>query len=109
MGEGWGLVSFEHAAAGAAQVVPDHTACSEIWRGGAELLPLARSYIPEFSILEMGEVSVAGIAQALENLYRNPQHHQQLSQAGYAITQNLEFTWDSIAQQFDNLFIELMN
>ena len=26
MGEGWGLVSFEHGAAGAAQIVPDHSA-----------------------------------------------------------------------------------
>jgi hypothetical protein len=57
MGEGWGLASFEHAAAGAAQVVPNHTACSEIWRERAELIPLAKSYIPEFSVLEMGEVS----------------------------------------------------
>ncbi len=29
MGEGWGLVSFEHAAAGGAQVLPRHTALTE--------------------------------------------------------------------------------
>jgi D-inositol-3-phosphate glycosyltransferase len=107
MGEGWGLVSFEHAAAGAAQVVPDHTACSEIWRERGELIPLAKSYIPEFSILEMGEVSVAGIAQALENLYRSPRHHQKLARAAFALTQKAEYSWDSIARQFDNLFVAL--
>ncbi len=37
-GEGWGLVSFEHAATRAAQVVPDHTACTDLWRGAAEFL-----------------------------------------------------------------------
>jgi len=107
MGEGWGLVSFEHAAAGAAQVVPDHTACSEIWRGRGELIPLAKSYIPEFSILEMGEVSVEGVVQALENLYRNPQQHQRLAQAAFAVTQKAEYSWDSIARQFENLFVAL--
>jgi len=29
-GEGWGLVSHEHAACRVAQVVPDHTSCKEI-------------------------------------------------------------------------------
>lgn len=33
MGEGWGLVSFEHGASGPAVIVPDHTSCAELWRG----------------------------------------------------------------------------
>ncbi len=107
MGEGWGLVSFEHAATGAVQVVPDHTACTEIWRGRGELIPLAKSYIPEFSILEMGEVSIPRVAQALENLYGNPQHYRQLAKAGYAFTQKPDFSWDSVAAQFEKLFVEL--
>jgi D-inositol-3-phosphate glycosyltransferase len=107
MGEGWGLVSFEHAAAGAAQVVPNHTACCEIWRDHGELIPLAKSYIPDFSTLEMGEVSVAGVAQALENLYRSPRHHQQMAQAAYDLTQKAEYSWDSIARRFDNIFVAL--
>ena len=64
MGEGWGLVSCEHGAAGAAQIVPDHTGCAELWRGRGELIPPARSYVPEFSPLEMGEVSPEGVARA---------------------------------------------
>ena len=107
MGEGWGLVSFEHGAAGAAQIVPDHTACGELWRGRAELIPPARSYIPEFSILEMGEVSAAGVAQALENLYRNPQRRQELAKAAFASARNPAYSWDVIARQFDDLFIRL--
>lgn len=107
MGEGWGLVSFEHGATGAAQVVPDHTACGELWRGRGELIPPARSYIPDFSILEMGEVSIKGVAQALENLYSEPHHHQHLSRAAFELTQRAEYSWDSIARQFDNLFVRL--
>ena len=54
MGEGWGLVSFEHGAAGAAQIVPDHSACAELWRGRGEMIEPAKRYMPEFSVLEMG-------------------------------------------------------
>ena len=85
MGEGWGLVSFEHGGAGAAQIVPEHSACEELWHGRAEMIPPAKRYIPEFSVLEMGEVSPAGVAQALNNLYHNPQRRQQLAQAAYRL------------------------
>jgi D-inositol-3-phosphate glycosyltransferase len=107
MGEGWGLVSFEHGAAGTAQIVPRHSACAELWRGRGELIQPARRYVPEFSVLEMGEVSAEGVAQALENLYGNPQARQQLAQAAYQAALNPEYSWDAIAARFDNLFDEL--
>ena len=107
MGEGWGLVSFEHGAAGAAQIVPDHSACAEVWNGRAEMIPPARRYRPEFSVFEMGEVSAEGVAQALNNLYGNPQRRQQLAQAAYQAALNPEYSWDAVAGRFDGLFAEL--
>jgi D-inositol-3-phosphate glycosyltransferase len=107
MGEGWGLVSCEHGATGAAQIVPDHSACAEIWSGRAEMIPPARYYTPQFSPLEMGEVSAAAVAQALNNLYDNPQRRQQFAQAAYETALNPEYSWDSIAGRFDDLFVEL--
>jgi glycosyltransferase involved in cell wall biosynthesis len=107
MGEGWGLVSFEHGAAGAAQIVPAHSACAEIWSGRAEMIQPARSYIPEFSALELAEVSAAGVAAALDNLYHDPQRRQQLAQAAYQAAQNPGYSWDTIAERFDDLFAEL--
>lgn len=107
MGEGWGLVSFEHGAAGAAQIVPDHTACAELWRGRAELVPPARSYVPEFSPLEMGEVSPEGVAQALEALYRDPGRRQELARAAVSVAQNPAYSWDVVTRQFDELVVGL--
>ena len=107
MGEGWGLVSFEHGAAGAAQIVPDHTACAELWRGRAELVPPARSYVPEFSPLGMGEVSPEGVAQALEALYRDPGRRQELARAAVSVAQNPAYSWDMVARQFDELVVGL--
>ena len=107
MGEGWGLVSFEHGAAAAAQIVPDHSACAEVWSGRAELIAPARRYIPRFSTLEMAEVSAEGTAHALDNLYGDPQRRQQLGHAAFEAAQNPKYSWDTIAVRFDDLFSEL--
>jgi glycosyltransferase involved in cell wall biosynthesis len=107
MGEGWGLVSFEHGAAGAAQIVPDHSACAEIWSGRAEMIPPARRYKPTFSTLEMGEVSAEGVAEALGRLYDDPQRCQRLAQAAHQAALNPDYAWDSIAGRFDALFAEM--
>jgi len=107
MGEGWGLVSFEHGATGAAQIVPDHTACSELWSGHAELIPPEKNYTPDFSVLEMSEVSAAGVCGAMNNLYEDPYRRQELARLSVAAVQNPRYSWDSIADQFDDLFVAL--
>jgi D-inositol-3-phosphate glycosyltransferase len=107
MGEGWGLVSCEHGGAGAPQIVPDHTACAELWRGRGELIPPVRSGVPEFSVLEMGEVSPDGVARALETLYRDPAGRQVLARAAVALARTPAHSWDAIARQFDDLFVAL--
>jgi len=105
MGEGWGLVSCEHGAAGAAQIVPDHTACAELWSGSAELIPPARSYVPEWTVLEVGEVSPEGVATAMEALYRDPARRQELGRAAMAVAHNPAHSWDAITRQFDELIV----
>ena len=107
MGEGWGLFWFEHGGAGAAQVVPRHSACAELWHDRAEMMEPVRRYIPEFSVLQMGEVSVDGVAQALNNLYYDPVRREKLAQAAFENAQKPEFSWDAIPERFNDLFIEL--
>jgi glycosyltransferase involved in cell wall biosynthesis len=107
MGEGWGLVSCEHGAAGAVQVVPDHTACAELWRGRGELIPPAKSLVPPSSVLEMGEVSPDGVAHALETLYADPTRRATLSRAAMTLAQDPAHSWDAITRQFDDLIVEL--
>jgi glycosyltransferase involved in cell wall biosynthesis len=73
-----------------------------------EILPEpARRTIPEFSVLEMGEVSAEGVAEALDNLYRDPQRRQHLAQAAHQAALNPDYAWDAIAERFDDLFAEL--
>lgn len=106
MGEGWGLVSFEHAATGAAQIVPRHGACAELWEGSAELLDPADSRVPEFSLLEMRSVSPGGVAAALERLYSDRAHRGDMSRAAYRNA--TRYRWDEISARWRRLFDEAL-
>jgi glycosyltransferase involved in cell wall biosynthesis len=91
--EGWGLVSFEHAAAGGAQIVPRHTACAELWDGGAGLF---------------FDGGPEGVAQALEILDRDPARRDAIAAAGYHHARRPEFSWKVIGVRWADLFDRLL-
>ena len=69
MGEGWGLISFEHAATGAPQIVPAHSACEELWSSTKTMLP-TRSNREHVGLgMMMKLVDPDDIAALLEKLY----------------------------------------
>lgn len=108
-GEGWGLVAFEHAATGAAQIIPRHSACEELWQGAAEFLEPVFSLTIERVQTEGRFVSPEGVAAALERLYQNPKHLRAMSRAAYRNATQSKYDWDRIAKQWDRLFQEVMN
>jgi D-inositol-3-phosphate glycosyltransferase len=109
VGEGWGLISFEHAATGAAQIVPRHSACEELWQGAAEFLEPVFSLTIERVLTEGRFVSPEGVAEALERLYRDPKHLRAMSKAAYRNATRPRYKWDRIAKQWDDLFEKVMN
>jgi D-inositol-3-phosphate glycosyltransferase len=109
MGEGWGLVSFEHAATAAAQIVPRHSACEELWQGAAEFLEPVFSLTIERVLTEGKIVSPEGVAASLERLYRDPDHLSAMSDAAYRNAIQPKYKWDRIAKQWDKLFQEVLN
>ena len=92
MGEGFGLVSFEHAATGAPQVLPALPALLELWGNAAECIPV-RPIRTEHSPLLMGEVSVPDVTQALQRLYRDPAHWTHRAAAAYARATAADLDW----------------
>ena len=63
-GEGWGMVSFEHAATKSAQIIPRHTSLAELWNGAAEFIePTAKMTYPG-NLTEGLVVSVPDVAKA---------------------------------------------
>lgn len=103
MGEGWGLVSMEHAATGAPQVVPDHTACAEIWRGSAAMVP-ARPQVYGNGWLTGGLVDPAGIAAQLEKLYEDDGHYHNLLQAGLRNATQAAWSQGGVARMWEQHF-----
>ena len=108
LGEGWGLVSFEHAATSAAQIVPRHTACEELWQGAAEMLEPVFTVTVERILTEGKFVSPKGVAEALERLYGDPEYLREMSEAAYQNATRPEYKWRNIARQWDALFQRLL-
>lgn len=96
LGEGFGLVSFEHAATGAPQLVPAHPALRELWGESAVLVPVkpARS---DYSPLRLGEVDIQAAADAIARLYRDPDVYRHHSCAGLARCATADLRWETSA------------
>lgn len=104
-GEGWGMVSFEHAATKAAQVVPRHTSLEGLWEGAAEFVEPATKLTYPGNLTEGHLVTAYGVAAALQRLYQDDEHRNALAEAGYQNATRPEFNWSSIAAQWKRLFI----
>jgi D-inositol-3-phosphate glycosyltransferase len=108
LGEGWGLVNLEHGATGAAQVVPRHSACAEIWDGAAELMEPAVSLTMEGILTEGWLVTPEEVAAALERLYASPDLLRRRSAAAFRAATRPDFHWDDVARRWDALFRQLL-
>lgn len=104
LGEGWGLVSFEHAATGAAQVVPDHSACKELWSDSAILMQPVATLVAEGILTEGKLVAPEAVAEALERLYVDRDLLERMALAAYETATRDEFQWTNVADQWDRLF-----
>ncbi|HKC64260.1 MAG TPA: glycosyltransferase, partial [Pyrinomonadaceae bacterium] len=102
--EGWGLVSFEHAATGAAQIVPRHSACQELWRDAAVMIEPAMALINEGISTEGWLVTPEGVAEALEKLYLDPQYLVEMSGKALRVAHRPEYRWETVSGQWDMLF-----
>ena len=86
--EGWGLVSFEHAATGAPQVVPDGAACASMWDGAAMVVSPTRA------------------SEALANLYEDESLRGELGRRGRELAER--FSWPAIAAQWEELLLDFL-
>lgn len=96
-GEGFGLVSFEHAAVGVPQVVPDHAALRELWGGDALLAGPVHPVMTPHSPLRMGEVAVDGVANAMARLVDDRAHYRRYADRALARTQRSDLDWSGVA------------
>jgi D-inositol-3-phosphate glycosyltransferase len=99
LGEGFGLVSFEHAATGAPQLLPDHPALRELWGEAALRLGPVRPVRTEYSPLRLGEVDPQSVADGLTRLHEDRVAYAELSAAGRVRCQAPDLRWRSSAER----------
>lgn len=103
-GEGWGLVAFEHAATGAAQIMPAHGTSRELWEGAAVLIEPSSYEKDNFDFVIHGIVDPEVIASSLNLIYHNPVMLHSLSVRAYERANSARQNWTAIANQWDGIF-----
>jgi glycosyltransferase involved in cell wall biosynthesis len=99
-GEGWGLVAFEHAATGGAQIMPRHSVCEELWRGAAWLVAPFTTFRHPQDVVEHALVRPSDVATALEELYCDGALLCRYAAAAYERARSPELNWDNIAARW---------
>lgn len=108
IGEGWGLVSFEHAAVGGAQIVPNHSSLHELWEGCALMMEPVMSLTTERILTEGKLVAPEQVAENLNSLYGHPGLLREMSLAAFNNARKPGFRWPCIAHIWHNLFCNVL-
>ena len=108
-GEGWGLVSFEHASCKKPQIVPRHTACMDIWENSAMLIDVAAEVIDKDLSVTRGLIDANHAGCLLEELYKNEEAREKVGKACYEVTQRPEYRWESVSAGFSQAVNDLLN
>jgi glycosyltransferase involved in cell wall biosynthesis len=109
MGEGWGLTSMEHAVTGAPQIVPNHSACKELYKDCGLLVPVVTNFTFDNSMTIGKLISPKGLADKMEILYSDKKKYNALSEKSIEKFSDPKYAWSEIAKQWDQLFTECLS
>ncbi len=102
IGEGWSLTNMESSICGVPQVVPNHSACAELWGEGRGLLTSVVDWQTDLGcLIERGVVSVQSCADALESLYQNHDLRRQLGGSVREYFLQPQFNWANITKDME--------
>ncbi len=100
LGEGWGLTNVEHAATGAIQIVPAHSACKEIFDGCGKLIDVNQWLTNNDTLTTSGLVHPKDVANALQEVYEDKPLRLELAEKGYKKFSSSEYTWKYITENY---------
>ena len=98
--EGWGLVSFEHAAAGAAQIVPGTETQKELWGGVAKIVEPCMTTTAIGQVADWHLVSEHAVSEALEEMYRDKQALESCADRCRRHASAAHFSWKNIGDRW---------
>lgn len=109
LGEGWGLCQTEHAATGAPQIVPNHSACAELFSGIDDdrlIVNLSAEFMINNIMTVGGIVSAKDVANKMVGLYnlkRNGLFKKIQQESKQRFTDD-KYKWETVAGQFKDIF-----
>lgn len=103
-GEGWGLTNTEHAVCRKAQIVPNHTACAELFGEFETIIPIELELYDNVTNLRRYLVSPEGLARQLNILYNDRKLLQEKAEAVYNKFSSSKYNWKEIAKTWDKIF-----
>jgi glycosyltransferase involved in cell wall biosynthesis len=106
--EGWGLVNFEQAATGVAQLVPDHTSLKEIFYGVKRIDCLEAETDRGYG-LERPIPSAVSMAERLAEYYENPQALQDAGEWCFSRATDPAYDWNTIVKQMTGIIDRCLN
>ncbi len=105
-GEGFSLPSIEHSVTGAPQVVPNHSAMTELYYDCGLLVPANTKLVLD-NIMTTGYIcKPEDVAEKLEALYTDKDLYTSLSQNSIEKFSALEYSWKDITRRWVQLFEE---
>jgi len=109
MGEGWGLTSIEHAMTGAPQIVPDHSACAEIFSDCGLLVPTITNFTFDNSNTVGKLISPEALAEKMLQLYSDKALYAELSKKSIEKFSDKRYSWAYISEMWNNVFQKVLN
>jgi len=109
IGEGFGLPNAEHAATGAPQVVPNHSALKDLYKDTGILIPANVEYTQELISTTGKIVLVEDCVKAMSKVYKDKALYKTLADKSIKKFTSDDYSWASIANKWDELFTKLLN
>src|SRR3984893_8392165 len=107
-GDGWGLVAFEHALCGGAQILPAHPQLREIWETAPEWIPTAGDAAADD--LFIGQVpDVDALSAAMLRLVEQPEHLGSVAAACASRALDPAFAWRVVGARWLALVTQLLD
>lgn len=105
-GEGFGLPTFEAMASKIPCILLDYAASSELGADGrAELVPVTGSFTWTGSHLTQRPIpEIDQVVKSMVKVFSDMDYRKSITEAGYKFAK--EYTWDRVATDWNNLFIE---
>jgi glycosyltransferase involved in cell wall biosynthesis len=107
LGEGFGLPNAEHAATGAPQIVPNHSALTKLYQDCGLLMPANIPFTLDQISTTAKMVEISEVVKAMNELYWNKETYTKLSKLCYDKFNTESYSWENIVEEWDNLFRKL--